>query len=127
MGCFFIRDWCKNQVEFGIVYLMAKVTSKNVLMFGAELFSWKGHEGVSEVSTFTRGSITKILKRVWEDSCDVGFKLKSPKTGVEVLFIFEKVIYSNPENINESDVAWKFTEYSTKANSNPLTVIIFND
>ena len=106
---------------------MAKVTAKNVLAFGAELFSWKGREGVTEVSTLTRGSIVEVLRPVWEDSCDVGFKLKSPKTGVEVLFVFEKVIYSNPDNINESLDAWKFTEYSTEAKSNPLSVIIFND
>ena len=107
---------------------MAKVTAKNVLTFGAELFSWKGREGIAEASTLQGGNINFLpWRQLWVDSCDIGFFLKSPKTGAQVLFVFVGQELEFPDHPNEGGWFYKFEEYQAETKSNPLKLVIFND
>lgn len=95
----------------------------------ARQFTWTGNVGVAEASDF--GTLSSIRARVWLDSCDEGFWLRSPKTGERILFTFDDVereatlrgVIENHESEGEI-VAWRFTSYGT---SETLTIKVHND
>lgn len=47
-------------------------------------FTWKDGHGCIEASDLGRG----YTGRVWQDACDVGFIVRSHKTGAEKLFVY---------------------------------------
>lgn len=66
------------------------------------------------------------LEVVWSDSCDVGFKLQSSKTGAVVMMVEDNAVYGN-----EDIVHWVYrpAKYGIWRNQSHLDfeVIIFND
>ncbi len=42
-----------------------------------------------------------VFSRVWDDACDVGFKIKSTRTGVEKLFVFVRDMFHDSGNDHE--------------------------
>jgi len=80
-------------------------------LFTAEASDLKDHDFLSRV----------FLSRVFNDACDVGFRVVSSKTGREVVFTF-----SREERNTDSDVtAWHFTSY--RAMGGNFKATIFND
>lgn len=52
----------------------------------AHLFTWSAKRGVVEESTLG----PCYFDRVFDDACDVGFRVRNPKNGNERLFTFSK-------------------------------------
>lgn len=53
-------------------------------------FSW--HDGVGTCNVSDLDIIARVAGRVYADSCDVGFKVRSHRTGAEVLFLYEDAL-----------------------------------
>ena len=92
--------------------------------YSAASFRWHGKEGTAEISELNPGAHYTgrrgIDARVWNDACDVGFIVRSPRTGNEILFTFEKV------SDNDGEVThWLYRGYGPE--NSEFTVIIFND
>lgn len=77
------------------------------------LFTWSGNSGVIDRSDIS-GPLMSI---VWSDSCDLGFKIVSNRTGAIVLFLLS----SAPEEDDE-DSPMVFESTCGK-----FTVSVFND
>lgn len=78
-------------------------------------FTWHGNVGYTEVSDLGRG----YTGRVWKDAMDVGFIIRSHKTGVEKLFVYA-CAFSKSQDISDVDSFRYDAEDGTK-------VIVFND
>jgi hypothetical protein len=87
----------------------------NVVVYDASRFAWKGNEGVAFASDLG----TQFRNRIWQDSCDVGFKVKSPKTGRTVLFIEA----TSPVMVEGEVSAWVFRSYRE---ASVITITVFN-
>jgi len=59
---------------------------KNIPVYPADLFTWKGTHGFTEASDLK--AVNFNPSQVWDDSCDVGFYLRSPNTGAKKLFTY---------------------------------------
>lgn len=90
-------------------------TSLMVPEYDGKLFTWIGTEGSIEAS-----DLPKCFDcRLWPDSCDVGFKVKSHRTGKVALFI-------QSHNVTNDDNELLFTIY--EMHGRPEVVIrVFND
>lgn len=88
-----------------------------------DLFTWNKTHGVAWVSDFpsfkepTWGTCGPVSGQMWSDACDMGFKVKSHRTGQEVLFVLE-----NEERGEDGVVAWNY-----RSANGHLTVRIYND
>ncbi len=92
-------------------------TLKSVPVHAGSMFEWHDHEGVADASDFKN----EISGRVWQDACDVGFWVKSHRTGKERLFLFEAERRDNDgENMASIYV-------SRRAGEPTLTIVVFND
>lgn len=61
-------------------------------------------------------------RRIWDDACDVGFELKSAKTGKSVIFALEKV-----DTDAEGDIGgWWFTGHPFHEYGK-IKVLLIND
>jgi hypothetical protein len=82
---------------------------------------------VAEASDFG-SSFEDLFSRVYDDACDVGFKLRSDKTGKEVIYYFEK---EERDNVENELVAWVFTPASESirevSQASGTSVKIYND
>lgn len=93
-----------------------------------EMFSWFRDHGVAMVSDFPRlprvtgqppvwGTCGPVVGQVWSDACDLGFMIKSQRTGRSVLFLLE-----NDERSEDGVVAWNY-----RSEDGAVTVRIYND
>lgn len=64
----------------------------------ALLFTWEGNIGITERSDFGPG---EFESRVWSDACDVGFKVRSPRTGRVLTFVHSHLVHCD-EDVTES-------------------------
>lgn len=55
-------------------------------------FFWDVEGGTAEASSITAENICTIDRRIWKDSADRGFWIRSARTGREVLFVLEEEI-----------------------------------
>ena len=76
-------------------------------------FFWEGKSATGEVSSIGAPS---VAGRVWRDSCDVGFYVRSHKTGVKKLFVETAVTRSHGDVLS-----W------TYESDDGLKIEIFND
>jgi len=78
-----------------------------------------GHLGTVEISELQAHSdAERFVSRVWEDACDEGFWLKSPRTGSLVLF----TLTVTTRSVEGEIIAWKFV-----SGSGLFTVTVLND
>lgn len=101
---------------------MEKVLS-SVPTYEGVKFSWDKLLGFCEVSELHTHPGHAFFQRVWSDSGDVGFFVKSHRTRRCVLFTLEDV------DRDESDItSWNFVEYKmSKDVSEPVRIKVFND
>jgi hypothetical protein len=52
------------------------------------LFTWHNGVGIAEASCLAGGKSFAIHGRVWNDSCDVGFNVRSHRTGAVKTFVY---------------------------------------
>lgn len=88
-------------------------------------FSWSGGRGTADISDLLGCNDTErsnyLHGRVWDDACDVGFLVFSPRTGVKKLFTLSHTMRGpGAEALGEVD-AWEYTAASGE------TIRIFND
>jgi hypothetical protein len=95
---------------------MPQVTNRTLTIptHDGSLFTWHDKLGVIDASDLGR----RVSARVWADSCDDGFRIRSPRTGAEQLFVFSHV-----EKDKEGDVC--FWEYVSHPNPG-IVVRVFN-
>ena len=79
-------------------------------------FSW--NTATKSLSAFASDLPRAFIGRVWDDACDLGFKVE----GHTYTKIFTHV---KDELKNGELVAWHFREYTTEPN--PWTAVVFND
>ena len=91
-----------------------------------KMMSWtEGHmgwTGTQDISDY-KGREIHFFQRIYADAADVGFKLRSSKTGVE------KYFYLADTNIQSGEItSWFFVEFDPKANKDGSThIVIHND
>lgn len=88
--------------------------TNNVPIHSGENITWNGTCGIVDASDLGG----KVDDRVWADACDVGFKVRSNRTGKEVLFIQDAVI-------TNSDGEVEATVY--KSQDGRITIKVVND
>ena len=88
---------------------------KNIPTHSGRLFTWEGHIGTCERSVFGRRG---MCDRLYDDACDVGFWVKSHKTGKSILFMLH---HQEPTKDCEVE-AWHFSSQCGKFN-----IVVFND
>jgi hypothetical protein len=66
-----------------------KKPDRNVRKFSGDLFTWVKNVGYAEASTLNIPVGQVPGSQIWNDSQDVGFIVKSHKTGVEKLFTLQ--------------------------------------
>lgn len=67
--------------------IMNRKPTLSVPTYSASAFSWRGKRGVCAASDLNVPVGAAPGRRVWPDSCDEGFLIHSPDTGVSKLFI----------------------------------------
>lgn len=93
------------------------ICNSGIPVHSSSLFDYR--HGVFTVFRSDLGD--RVEDRIWADSCDVGFFIKSAKTGVQVLFTFAK-------QINECDTRVDIYVGAVNRRDNyPLTVRMYND
>lgn len=85
--------------------------------FDASKFSWKGSEGVACASDLGLLAGQVPYDQLYDDSIDTGLILKSPRTGVEKVFVLVGVT-----DFDGDTIKWSFTSVDGK-----LIVTIYND
>lgn len=91
-----------------------KNTLPNVPVYDGTLFVWK-REGVGYVDVSALNYVPWY--RLYDDAADVGFYVRSHKTGDKKLFVLEKTAKNEGEI-----VAWTFI-----SDDNKVRLTIFND
>ena len=86
-------------------------------LFNASSFAWTKLHGVTEASTV---SMT-YLGRVYDDTADIGFSMRSDRTGEIVVFALTETKRNDDDDIT----GWEFVCVSKDAPA--MTVSIFND
>ena len=85
--------------------------------FDASKFSWKGSEGVACASDLGLKAGQVPYDQLYDDAIDTGLILKSPKTGVEKVFVLVDVT-----DFNGDTIKWSFMSVDGK-----LIATIYND
>lgn len=89
----------------------------NVPVYSSKFFSYH-KETNTLVAEHSDMNNAPILNRIYDDACDVGFKIRSERTGVEKLFYFTHV-----DKDGEGDVAgWNF-----ECNDGEFKALVIND
>ncbi len=71
------------------------------------------------VEASTLGGAAGWLARVWSDSCDLGFLVRSPKTGAVLLF----TLTSEDKGLRDGETqAWTFTSVE-----GDIRIVVLND
>ncbi len=97
-----------------------------------EVYSSKDFTYVKSVNTLSSfiTDVPGVLRQLWSDSMDVGFAIRSERTGRVVCFTLVSVDYGTLHvNGEREPLAWVFEPYNPHgdANLNNLVVKIFND
>lgn len=102
--------------------MMEKVLS-SVPTYEGVKFSWDKLLGFCEASELHTPPGQAFFQRVWSDAGDVGFFVKSHRTGRCVLFTLEDV------ERDESDItSWNFVECNVdRSVREPVRIKVFND
>lgn len=93
----------------------------NIPVHAGDQFTWNGREGTIEASDLG----PSIHNRVYDDACDVGFYVKSHKTGERKLFVLDKPVVWDGET-----VAWVYKSaqsYRERDVAEPVKITVFND
>ena len=93
---------------------MPQRTNPNLPVHDGRAFAWEAGTGYAEVSDFP--SAGNLAGRVYADSCDVGFYVRSHKTGVRKLFIEEGV-----RRLDGDVISWIYKS------EDGFTIEVFND
>ena len=93
-------------------------TLKTVPVYPGELFTWSANVGCCEASDLSRAG-GPMFTRVYEDACDVGCWIVSPRTGVRKLFTLSREVLS-PDG--DETLYWVLT-----SGLGAFTVTVFND
>jgi hypothetical protein len=74
---------------------------------------------------------TNMFQRIYDDACDVGFRVVNPATGNEILLVFTDTIVSNPDTPDYSADGWTFTPSYEDVRKHPrlegYKFLVFND
>lgn len=81
-------------------------------------FSWKGKEGVVEMSELTEGGRTRAWNNVYHNSREIGFRVHSPQTGAVMEFTLSKVDWYGEDEI----AGWRFA-----SPDGDIKILIIND
>ena len=87
------------------------------------LFEWEGQEGLTDLSVLTQERPnTRMMDRIFDDACDMGFYVKSHRTGASQLFVREQT-HLEP---GYSDIInrWTFVSHPV---SKGFRLTVFND
>jgi hypothetical protein len=91
------------------------MVSKQIPVHDGRLFAWEGNVGACDRSDLGPKG---MCDRIYDDACDVGFYVRSHKTGKYVLFVLH-----HQEPTKDSEVgAWHFSSQCAKFN-----IVVFND
>lgn len=90
----------------------------NIPVHAGDQFIWHDREGSTEAS----GLGLRIHGRVYDDACDVGFYVKSHKTGERKLFVLDKPVVWDGET-----VAWVYKSAQSYRDNDDLKITVFND
>jgi len=93
---------------------MLQRTNPNLPTHDGRSFSWEGNTGYAEVSDLGRGA--DVAGRAFPDACDMGFYVRSHKTGARKLFLETGV-----RRLDGDVISWIYTT------DDGFTVEIFND
>lgn len=101
------------------------MVSASVPVHDGSKFTWYGKAGCIDVSDLAlQCGQQSMCSRIWDDACDVGFWMLSPKTGKKVLFMFE----AEAKSPDGETSAWLFRAYDPTAYvTSDVTVTIYND
>ena len=89
-------------------------TLKTLPVHDGSKFDWHGHTGVTEASTLG----PQFTGRVWPDSADLGFAVRSHRTGRKMLFTLE----SEEHDKYTGDILC-----TTYRSTNDIVIRIYND
>jgi len=97
---------------------MAKRPSNSHLtVIDGRTFTWAGECGTCNASDIMGGL---LHQRIWDDSCDVGFFVKSHKTGRQVLFTHTKDVHEAEGDLIKS-------VYTSYGSDREIRLYIYND
>lgn len=68
--------------------MMARKATLPLPTHSGSLFTWTGNKGVVEASTLG----PQHTGRVWNDACDGGFNVRSPRTGKVITFAYAHAV-----------------------------------
>ena len=93
-----------------------------VPLFDGSLFTWQGTFGAADASDLepTAGLGRNHRARVWDDACDEGFEVRSPRTGRYVLFVLQRTIVDDANEVT----GWEYTSYGE---ARRITIVVAND
>ncbi len=98
---------------------MVQISNRSLPTHDGNVFHWSGNRGVVDASDLSCGGTRPIDGRVWNDACDVGFRVKSQRTGNEVLFVQDCV---------KCDAEGEVTATEYVSQSSPVVkIIVIND
>jgi hypothetical protein len=89
--------------------------NRNLSVLSASEFSWVGKQGAAEVSSLSQFE----PQRVWSDSCDLGFVVRSTRTGADVLFLLASEILDSEGSLS----GWRFVAEGERG----LEIMVVND
>jgi hypothetical protein len=90
----------------------------SIPVYDGALFSWSNATGFVDASSLGINPGITPSRQVWSDSCDLGFMIRSPRTGQERLFILDSC--GETRNAEGELTSWKFV-------GEAVTVVVFND
>jgi hypothetical protein len=98
----------------------------NLIEMTSSMFSVDGKDLVCEASTMEN----RHLQRIYDDAMDVGFAVKSERTGSVAVFVMSTPFYHGEGEDRELG-GWKYTVSSESVRMHPecagLTATVFND
>lgn len=96
-----------------------KAPDANPPVHNARNFNWCGTYGSCEASDLAPLGV-KWFGRVWQDACDVGMVLHSPRTGNDVLFLLKEEERS--QGPDGDMISWIF-----ESSDGSFTARVYND
>jgi len=92
-----------------------------VPLFDGSLFTWDGCQGATEASMLEPTCLgARHCSRVWDDACDEGFEVRSPRTGHIVLFVLSGELRDAAGEV----VGWT---YASCGEARTFTITVAND
>lgn len=88
----------------------------NVPVYSSKFFSYH-KETNTLVAEHSDMNNAPILNRIYDDACDVGFKIRSERTGVEKLFFF-----IHTDMYNDEIAGWRF-----QSEDGDFNALVIND